>query len=167
MFAEFVANSNNSDPRGPTIREERKQSIEESASIASLFPPNYSDTDDSSESNETLPRFSHYSNSIMELFSPARSGVSSGSSGASYFSTGNGPTTFSGPLGGMGGGGGGGGMRGSRFSSGIFCDDECMYQGAPRKAPPLETWLPCSCEELYKGATKKKKISREIADIGG
>ena len=249
MFAEFVANSNNSDPRGPTIREERKQSIEESASIASLFPPNYSDTDDSSESNETLPRFSHYSNSIMELFSPARSSVSSGSSrasyfshysnsivelfsparssvssgssgasyfshysnsimelfsparssvssgssGASYFSTGNGPTTFrfnprnaddifaefSGPFGGMGGGGGGGGgMRGSRFSSGIFCDygfasfgegggGGFMHQGAPRKAAPIESRLPCSLEELYKGATKKLKISRVIADISG
>ena len=194
MFAEFVANSNNSDPRGPTIREERKQSIEESASIASLFPPNYSDTDDSSESNETLPRFSHYSNSIMELFSPARSSVSSGSSGASYFSTGNGPTTFrfnprnaddifaefSGPFGGMGGGGGGGGggMRGSRFSSGIFCDygfasfgegggGGFMHQGAPRKAAPIESRLPCSLEELCKGATKKLKISRVIADISG
>ncbi|KAL0002007.1 hypothetical protein SO802_015788 [Lithocarpus litseifolius] len=118
-----------------------------------------------------------------------------GPGGASYFSTGNGPTTFrfnprnaddifaeffgfSGPFGGMGGGGGGGGMRGSRFSSGIFGDDGFasfgegggggfMHQGAPRKAPPIESRLPCSLEELYKGATKKMKISREIADISG
>lgn len=62
--------------------------------------------------------------------------------GASFFSTGDGPTSFrfstrnpddifqeffgfSSPFGGMGGmgGGGGGGMRGSRFSSGLFGDD--------------------------------------------
>ena len=120
-----------------------------------------------------------------------------GPGGASYFSTGNGPTTFrfnprsaddifaeffgfSGPFGGMGGmGGGGGGMRGSRFSSGFFGDDGFasfgeggggggfMHQGAPRKSPPIESRLPCSLEELYKGATKKMKISREIADISG
>jgi DnaJ family protein B protein 4 len=73
-------------------------------------------------------------------------------------------------------GGGGGGMRGSRFSSGIFGDDMfasfgegrgSMNQGASRKAPPIENRLPCSFEELYNGATKKMKISREIADISG
>ncbi|KAM3697489.1 hypothetical protein ACJW30_06G117000 [Castanea mollissima] len=123
-----------------------------------------------------------------------------GPGGPSFFSTGNGPTTFrfnprsaddifaeffgfSAPFGGMGGmgggGGGGGGMRGPRFSSGIFGDDGFasfgeggggggfMHQGAPRKAPPIESRLPCSLEELYKGATKKMKISREIADISG
>ncbi|PON97832.1 Terminal organelle assembly protein [Trema orientale] len=121
-----------------------------------------------------------------------------GPGGASFFSTGDGPTTFrfnprnandifaeffgfSGPfggLGGMGGGGGGSGMRGSRFSSGIFGDNiygsfgeggggGAMNYGAPRKAPPIENRLPCSLEELYKGTTKKMKISREIVDASG
>uniref|UniRef100_A0A2P2N8W0 Chaperone DnaJ C-terminal domain-containing protein n=1 Tax=Rhizophora mucronata TaxID=61149 RepID=A0A2P2N8W0_RHIMU len=38
---------------------------------------------------------------------------------------------------------------------------------APSKAPPVEKALPCSLEELYKGTTKKMKISREIADASG
>ncbi|KAK1368717.1 putative DNAJ heat shock family protein [Heracleum sosnowskyi] len=37
----------------------------------------------------------------------------------------------------------------------------------PRKAPPVENRLPCSLEELFKGTTKKMKISREIADASG
>ncbi|KAJ0051999.1 hypothetical protein Pint_02328 [Pistacia integerrima] len=109
--------------------------------------------------------------------------------GATYFSTGNGPTSFhfnprsaddvfreffgfSSPFGSSGG------MRGSRFSSGMFPEE--MFSsfgegggsmggggGGPRKAPPIENRLPCSLEELYKGTTKKMKISREIADISG
>uniref|UniRef100_A0A803QJK6 J domain-containing protein n=1 Tax=Cannabis sativa TaxID=3483 RepID=A0A803QJK6_CANSA len=122
-----------------------------------------------------------------------------GPGGASYFSTGDGPTTFqfnprnaddifaeffgsSGPFGGLGGmGGGGGGMRGSRFSSGIFRDDifgsfgegggggggGSMNHGAPRKASPIENRLPCSLEDLYKGTTKRMKISRDIVDVSG
>ena len=110
--------------------------------------------------------------------------------GATFFPTGDGPTTFrfnprnaddifaeffgfSSPFGGMGGGGSG--MRGgSRPFGGIFGDDifssfgegRPMSQG-PRKAPPIERTLPCSLEELYKGTTKKMKISREIADASG
>lgn len=113
--------------------------------------------------------------------------------GASFFQTGDGPTTFrfnprnaddifaeffgfSSPFGGMGSGGGGGGMRGggARSFGGMFGDDifasfeegRPMRQG-PRKAPPIENTLPCSLEELYKGTTKKMKISREIADASG
>ncbi|XP_028807833.1 dnaJ homolog subfamily B member 13 [Neltuma alba] len=113
-----------------------------------------------------------------------------GAGGASFFSTGEGPTSFrfnprnaddifteffgfSSPF---GGGGGHGGMR-SRFSSGIFGDDVFgsfgegrgvhMNPGAPRKAPPIENRLPCSLEDLYQGTTKKMKISREIADASG
>lgn len=90
---------------------------------------------------------------------------------------------FSGPFGaaGGGGGGGGGGMRGSRFSSGMFGNDifgnfaenggggdhPMHFQSTPRKAPPIESKLPCSLEDLYKGTTKKMKISREIADASG
>ncbi|CAN4084108.1 unnamed protein product [Withania somnifera] len=90
---------------------------------------------------------------------------------------------FSSPFGGgMGGGGfggnmggGGGGMRGTRFSSSMFGDDifssfgegRPMSTTGPPKAPPIERTLPCSLEELYKGTTKKMKISREIADASG
>lgn len=35
------------------------------------------------------------------------------------------------------------------------------------KAPAIEWKLPCSLEELYKGTTKKMKISREIIDASG
>lgn len=115
-----------------------------------------------------------------------------GPGGATFFSTGDGPTTFrfnprnandifaeffghSSPFGGMGGGGVGGGRRGgSMFSSGMFGDDifasfgegGSVNQGI-RKASPIETKLPCTLEELYKGITKKMKISREIADASG
>jgi len=95
------------------------------------------------------------------------------------------------PFGGMGGGMGGGaggmgggmpGMRtgGTRFSSSIFGDDifGSAFGGGPDghgmhtggravKAPAIERKLPCSLEELYKGTTKKMKISREIADASG
>lgn len=117
-----------------------------------------------------------------------------GPGGASFFQTGDGPTVFrfnprnandifaeffgfSTPFGGMGGGGGSGmGMRGGprSFGGGMFGDDmfasfgdgQPMSQG-PRKAAPIERRLPCSLEDLYKGTTKKMKISREIADASG
>ncbi|EYU28012.1 hypothetical protein ABFS82_13G103500 [Erythranthe guttata] len=118
-----------------------------------------------------------------------------GPGGATFFQTGDGPNVFrfnprnadeifseffgfSGPFGGMGGGGGGGGgMRsgGTRFSGGsMFGDDMFSSFGesrpmnsGPRKAAPIEQKLPCSLEELYKGATKRMKISREISDASG
>lgn len=109
-----------------------------------------------------------------------------GPGGASYFSTGDGPTQFkfstrnpndifaeffgfSSPF---------GGGRASKFS-GMFGDDMFssfpqggaggggLHQSVPRKAPPIEQNLACSLEELYKGTTKKMKISREIADASG
>ncbi|XP_047325242.1 dnaJ homolog subfamily B member 4-like [Impatiens glandulifera] len=88
------------------------------------------------------------------------------------------------PFGGMmgGGGGGGSGMRGgggggSRFGP-MFPEEmfssfgdgsrPMMHTAAgPRKASPIEQTLPCSLEDLYKGTTKKMKISREIADASG
>ncbi|XP_010489020.1 PREDICTED: dnaJ homolog subfamily B member 13 [Camelina sativa] len=111
--------------------------------------------------------------------------------GATYFSTGDGPTSFrfnprsaddifaeffgfSSPF-----GGGGGGGRGTRFSSSMFGDDMfasfgeggggggSVHHGGPRKAAPIENKLPCSLEDLYKGTTKKMRISREIADVSG
>ncbi|KAF9590126.1 hypothetical protein IFM89_031730 [Coptis chinensis] len=81
------------------------------------------------------------------------------------------PPPGAGPFGGMGGGGG---MRGGRFG-GMFGEDVfasfggeggSMSQGV-RKAPPIENKVPCTLEELYKGTTKKMKISREIADASG
>ncbi|KAK4271621.1 hypothetical protein QN277_020288 [Acacia crassicarpa] len=76
--------------------------------------------------------------------------------------------------------GGGAGMRGgSRPFRGMFGDDifggdifssfgvgKHMSQG-PRKAPPIENTLPCCLEELYKGTTKKMKISCEHVDASG
>ncbi|KAL6864737.1 hypothetical protein ACP4OV_015888 [Aristida adscensionis] len=38
---------------------------------------------------------------------------------------------------------------------------------AARKAPPIERQLACSLEDLYKGATKKMKISRDVIDATG
>ncbi|KAK4743638.1 hypothetical protein SAY87_009950 [Trapa incisa] len=118
-----------------------------------------------------------------------------GPGGTTFFSQGEGPTPFrfnprnaddifaeffgfSSPFGGMGGGcgSGTGGMRGSRFSSSIFGDDifsssrergGSTHQFAPRKAPAIENRLLCSLEDLYKGTTKKMKISREISDVSG
>ncbi|CAD5164712.1 unnamed protein product [Musa acuminata subsp. malaccensis] len=97
---------------------------------------------------------------------------------------------FSSPFGGMGGmsgmsGMGGMGTRGgSRFPGGMggmggmFGDDifgsafgagegASMNYQQPRKAAPIENRLPCSLEDLYKGTTKKMKISREIVDASG
>ncbi|XP_042484982.1 dnaJ homolog subfamily B member 13-like [Macadamia integrifolia] len=119
---------------------------------------------------------------------------SGGPGGATFFQTGDGPNVFrfnprnaddifaeffgfSSPFGGMGGGGGGsgGGMNGgSRFPGGMFSknffpsfgEGGSMNQG-PRKAAPIEKSLPCTLEELYKGTTKKMKISREISDVSG
>lgn len=113
-----------------------------------------------------------------------------GAGGPTFFSTGGGPTSFrfntrnaddifneffgfSSPFGGMGGGGSG--MRNARFG-GMFDDDMFAsygegggggYQSAPRKGAPIEQRLPCTLEELYKGTTKKMKISREILDASG
>ncbi|CAN1354819.1 DnaJ homolog subfamily B member 13 [Linum perenne] len=59
------------------------------------------------------------------------------------------------PFGGMGGG------RGARFPGGLFGDDIFGEAG------PIENKLPCSLEDLYKGTTKKMKISRDILDASG
>ncbi|XP_050214232.1 uncharacterized protein LOC126665450 [Mercurialis annua] len=117
-----------------------------------------------------------------------------GPGGATFFSTGDGPTTFSfnprnaddifaeffgfsSPSFGGGMGGGGSGMRGGPTRSsfgGMFGDniftsfgDGRPMSAGPRKALPIENMLSCSLEDLYKGTTKKMKISREIADASG
>ena len=90
---------------------------------------------------------------------------------------------------GGGGGGDGSGMRGTRFSSNMFGDGGGGFEhifssfgnrgggnafgsggggsGMVRKASAIERNLPCTLEELYKGTTKKMKISRNIADDCG
>lgn len=83
---------------------------------------------------------------------------------------------FSSPFGGMGDMGGRGGASG--FSrSGMFGDDiftqfrnATTGEGpshAPRKGAPIERTLHCSLEDLYKGTTKKMKISRDVTDSSG
>lgn len=107
--------------------------------------------------------------------------------GATYFQSGDGPNVFrfnprnaddifaeffgfSTPFGGGGMRGGsrsfGGSMFGDNDIFSSFGDGRPMSSG-PRKAPPIEQKLPCSLEELYKGATKRMKISREIYDASG
>jgi DnaJ family protein B protein 4 len=61
-------------------------------------------------------------------------------------------------------GGGGGGARGFG-RDGFFRAPS--GGSASRKAAPLENVLPCSLEELYKGAKKKMRISRNVYDISG
>ncbi|XP_073146473.1 uncharacterized protein [Henckelia pumila] len=39
--------------------------------------------------------------------------------------------------------------------------------GVPRKAAAIERMLPCSLEDLYKGTSKKMKISRDVVDANG
>lgn len=39
--------------------------------------------------------------------------------------------------------------------------------GGPRKDPPISSKLPTSLEELYKGSTRKLKISRTVTDASG
>ncbi|XP_019162947.1 PREDICTED: dnaJ homolog subfamily B member 4-like [Ipomoea nil] len=83
---------------------------------------------------------------------------------------------FTSPFGGMGDMGPRHG--GTNFSrGGVFGDDmfaqfrnvagENAGGNVPRKAPAIERTLPCSLEDLYKGTTKKMKISREVIDTTG
>ena len=61
-------------------------------------------------------------------------------------------------------GGGGGG----RYKDQFFRTTSGGYGGgASRKALAVETVLPCSLEELYKGVKKKMKISRNVCDASG
>ncbi|XP_020549618.1 dnaJ homolog subfamily B member 3 isoform X2 [Sesamum indicum] len=83
---------------------------------------------------------------------------------------------FTSPFGGMGDIGGGQRASASGFSRGMFGDDifasfrnaaagaEGGPTGVPRKAAAIERMLPCSLEDLYKGTTKKMKISRDVTD---
>jgi len=48
----------------------------------------------------------------------------------------------------------------------VKVEGQCI-KSAPRKAAPIENKLHCSLEELYKGASKRMKISRETFDASG
>ena len=81
---------------------------------------------------------------------------------------------FSSPFGGMGDMGGRASASG--FPRGMFGDDifTSFRSGAgegsanmPRKSAPIERTLQCSLEDLYKGTTKKMKISRDVTDASG
>ncbi|CAO2149490.1 unnamed protein product [Urochloa humidicola] len=62
----------------------------------------------------------------------------------------------------------GGDPFGSAFGTGASaCADRYAGSQGAVKAPAIETKLPCSLEELYKGTTKKMRISREIIDASG
>lgn len=86
---------------------------------------------------------------------------------------------FSSPFGGMGDMGGGSRAGSSGFSRSVFGDDiftsfrnaatsgEGGSGGMQRKAAAIERTLPCSLEDLYKGTTKKMKISRDVIDASG
>ncbi|KAL3623180.1 hypothetical protein CASFOL_031996 [Castilleja foliolosa] len=82
---------------------------------------------------------------------------------------------FGGAMGDMGGGSRGGAPG---FSRGMFGDDIfAQFRHAtssgeggpslPRKAAAIERMLPCSLEDLYKGTSKKMKISRDVVDATG
>ncbi|KAJ0244284.1 J domain-containing protein [Hirschfeldia incana] len=69
---------------------------------------------------------------------------------------------------------GGGDPRGTgppggfRFAEDVFSSYRSSTgetsNAPPRKSAPIERQLPCSLEDLYKGATKKMKISRDVLD---
>ncbi|XP_071716149.1 uncharacterized protein [Rutidosis leptorrhynchoides] len=88
---------------------------------------------------------------------------------------------FSSPFGGMGGSHhahGGSPFQRSMFSDDIFSHmrgvpgsgsgaSEGSASMAPRKGAMIERTLPCSLEDLFKGTTKKMKISRDVSDGTG
>lgn len=73
-------------------------------------------------------------------------------------------------MGGMPGGGMGGGMGGMPGMMGGMPGGMGGMSGmsrGPRKDPPIEYPLNCTLEELYKGTSKKMKISRNVIDGSG
>ncbi|CAN8260011.1 unnamed protein product [Cochlearia groenlandica] len=68
---------------------------------------------------------------------------------------------------------GAGPSSGVRFAEDVFASyrsgaGEPAPSNAPqKKSAPIERQLPCSLEDLYKGVTKKMKISRDVFDSSG
>lgn len=79
------------------------------------------------------------------------------------------------PFGGMGGSHGGSPFQRSMFGDDIFSQFRGATGGGgegsasmpPRKGAMIERTLPCSLEDLFKGTTKKMKISRDVSDGTG
>ena len=63
--------------------------------------------------------------------------------------------------------------RGTEFSNDIHGDgivrssEKSVVVSAPGKDPAIKHTLSCSLEELYQGATKTVKITRQVADRSG
>ncbi|KAH6824769.1 DNAJ heat shock family protein [Perilla frutescens var. hirtella] len=85
---------------------------------------------------------------------------------------------FASPFGGMGDMGGGSRGGASGFPRQMFGGDDIFTSfrnasasgeggSSQRKAAAIERMLPCSLEDLYKGTTKKMKISRDVMDTSG
>lgn len=58
----------------------------------------------------------------------------------------------------------------SKSARSPFRDGSYSNEGSsssPRKAQPVESKLPCTLEDLYNGATRKMKISRNVLGAGG
>lgn len=72
---------------------------------------------------------------------------------------------------------GGGRAGASGFPKGMFSEEffapfrgasgEASSANVPRKGAPIERALACSLDDLYKGASKKMKISRDVLDHTG
>ncbi|CAA6661822.1 unnamed protein product [Spirodela intermedia] len=115
------------------------------------------------------------------------SGFSSGNSAGFHFSPRSADEIFSeffgftNPFSGGGGTGEAGGSGGSTVLEGIirggylwsipgqwrWGGEASSYASSPRKGPPIERKLVCSLEDLYKGTTKKMKISRDVINSNG
>ncbi|KAL3819357.1 hypothetical protein ACJIZ3_005262 [Penstemon smallii] len=61
----------------------------------------------------------------------------------------------------------GGYFRSTTMNGGAGASAGRDFSGGLRKAPPVENVLLCSLEDLYNGATKKMKISRNVFDSHG
>lgn len=64
------------------------------------------------------------------------------------------------------------GPSGFRYGDDIFASFRAATTGGEasipsRKSAPIERQLPCSLEDLYKGVSKKMKISRDVLDSSG
>ncbi|CAJ1956630.1 unnamed protein product [Sphenostylis stenocarpa] len=87
-------------------------------------------------------------------------GCRGGAGGATPQSAGNGfGESFGSP-------GSGGGTRSKSSSRGRGVDTHASY-GVPRKGKPIHRNLACTLEELYKGTTKRLRISRDVVDLAG
>ncbi|CAL1413780.1 unnamed protein product [Linum trigynum] len=67
----------------------------------------------------------------------------------------------------FGGSGGGGGSGRSHHNHSHRRNGESHHHQGKKKAPAIESKLGCSLEELYKGAKRKMKISRNVPDEFG